>query len=69
MPRQDLKRPKEMAEISHLWAEWYLIYTLLTPFEGELPDEMRALFVMQGAFVSNLEETVLKVEMNLEETE
>ena len=31
---------------------------------------MRALCVIQGAFfVSNLEETVLKVEMNLEETE
>ena len=39
MSRQDLKRPKEMAETSHLWAEWYLIYTLFTPFEGELPDE------------------------------
>ncbi|MBP3749777.1 MAG: hypothetical protein J6I35_09600 [Ruminobacter sp.] len=21
-----------MAEISHLWADWYLIYTLFTPF-------------------------------------
>ena len=39
LPRQDLKRPKEMAEISHLWAEWYLIYTPFTHFEGELPDE------------------------------
>ncbi len=30
-----------MAEISHLWAEWYLIYTPLTHFEGELPDEFK----------------------------
>ena len=31
--------PKQrMAEISHLQAEWYLIYTPFTPFEGELPD-------------------------------
>jgi len=26
--------PKQiMAEISHLWAEWYLLYTLFTPFD------------------------------------
>ena len=28
-----------IAEISHLQARRYLIYTLFTPFEGELPDE------------------------------
>ena len=39
LPRQDLKRPKEMAETSHSLASEYLIYTLFTPFEGELPDE------------------------------
>ena len=30
--------------------DMYLFYTPFTPFEGELPDEMRALCVMQGAF-------------------
>ena len=39
LPRQDLKRPKEMAETSHSLASEYLIYTPFTPFEGELPDE------------------------------
>ena len=32
MPRQDLMSKWRMAEISHLWADWYLIYTLFTPF-------------------------------------
>ena len=32
LPRQDLMPKRGMAEISHLWAEWYLIYTLFTPF-------------------------------------
>ena len=39
LSRQDLMPIQRMAEISHLWAEWYLFYTLFTPFEGELPDE------------------------------
>ncbi len=42
---------QRLAEKNHLWAEWYLIYTPFTPFECELPDEMRALCVMQGAFL------------------
>ena len=40
LPRQDLMPKQRMAEIGHLWVEWYLIYTLFTPFEGELPDEI-----------------------------
>ena len=39
LSRQDLKRPKEMAETSHSLASEYLIYTPFTLFEGELPDE------------------------------
>ena len=33
VPRQDLMPKQRMAEISHLWAELYLIYTLFTPFD------------------------------------
>ena len=33
VPRQDLMPVQRMAEISHLWAEWYLFYTLFTPFD------------------------------------
>ncbi len=32
VPWQDLMSKWRMAEISHLWADWYLIYTLFTPF-------------------------------------
>ena len=56
LPRQDLKRPKEMAEISHLWAEWYLIYTLFIPFDlgrstplkERTKDMIKILFVCWG---------------------
>ncbi len=56
LSRQDLKRPKEMAEISHLWVEWYLIYTLLTPFDlgrdttrkERSKDMIKVLFVCWG---------------------
>jgi len=41
LPRQDLMPKQRMAETSHLWAEWYLIYTPFTPFEGGLPDELK----------------------------
>ena len=34
--REDLKRPKEMAETSHSLASEYLIYTMFTPFDLRL---------------------------------
>ncbi len=36
---QELMPMQRTAEMSYLWADWYLIYTLFKPFEGELPDE------------------------------
>jgi hypothetical protein len=47
---------QRMAEISHLQAEWYLIYTLFTPFDlgrntplkERTTDMIRILFVCWG---------------------
>lgn len=41
LPRQDLKRPKEMAETSHFLARKYLLYTLFTPFDLRLSDLLK----------------------------
>ena len=37
LPRQDLMPKQRITEISHLWAEWYLIYTPFTPFKVNYP--------------------------------
>ena len=37
LPRQDLMPKRGMAEISHLWADWYLIYTPFTLFKVNYP--------------------------------
>ena len=58
-----------MAEISHLWADWYLFYTLFTPFKVNYPMRLEHSALCRVLFGGNLEETVLKVEINLEETE
>ena len=54
--RQDLMPKQRMAEIGHLWAEWYLIYTLFTPFDlgrntplkERTKDMIKILFVCWG---------------------
>ena len=56
LPRQDLMPMQRRAEISHLWAEWYLFYTLFTPFDWgrntplkeRTKDMIRILFVCWG---------------------
>jgi len=56
LPRQDLMPKQRMAEISRLWAEWYLIYALLTPFDlgrnthlkESTQDMIKILFVFWG---------------------
>ncbi len=56
LPRQDLMSKQRMAEMSYLWAEWYLIYTLFTPFDlgrnttrkERTKDMIRILFVCWG---------------------
>ena len=56
LPRQDLMPKQRMAEISRLKAEWYLIYTLFTPFDlgrstplkERTKDMIKILFVCWG---------------------
>ena len=56
LPRQDLMPKQRMAEISRLWSELYLIYTLFTPFnlgrntplKEKTKDMKKILFVCWG---------------------
>lgn len=55
-PRQDLLPKRGMAEISHLWTDWYLIYTLFTPIKVNYPMSDKSTLRDAGCFFFGLAE-------------